>query len=546
MSAPVEAQSLSSLTYLLANPPQYPRNPTHEIHQSLTLYIVRVPGSEDVFLTPIKPPTKTSVSLDAINSSLYYFHVETPEEIAAKRSVEASRRTSEESQRSVQSIARKPLPASARPPSPPPHVHLPQSRAGSIRDSLVDSTTRLRLDTTHHVSAFTSTHGAATIPAVHSGTTPYRSPYTQDAPSLRSLKIQPLARLRTAPKITIIRRDPSSGVQWNIGTIAQLQPTFSGSTVKPLEIQLVTAGYCRFNRYPETPRPNSAGSDATSVRRAMIDALSQSQTAADDGDDGDDEPPRPFFSRIVDFRNMTAVDVDRHVYQRTNSVGSSTNTDAAKMLSQKHVLQFMSPWNGTCSFINAIDGRTLRLQHTVHSTTSTAESATNKIAELRFNLFSNVFTNRSYRGGTEREEEYLPVSELIRTKKQKFRRSLHELRHHSWESRRSKHESSLPPAHDPLRNLTNITTPTTNNLYTHETVNSLSLLHENQTADHIAEGRISLKLGRERAGGGFRGQSAKLGKLIIEDEGLKMCDLVVAACMGVWWQHYDKSENRTT
>jgi hypothetical protein len=52
------------------------------------------------------------------------------------------------------------------------------------------------------------------------------------------------------------------------------------------------------------------------------------------------------------------------------------------------------------------------------------------------------------------------------------------------------------------------------------------------------EGRLDLGLGREKAGGGFKGHSAKLGKLIIEDEGLKMCDLVVAACMGVWWQHY--------
>ena len=45
MEGPVEAQSLSALTALLANPPQYPRNPTHFVHEPLTLYIVRVPGS---------------------------------------------------------------------------------------------------------------------------------------------------------------------------------------------------------------------------------------------------------------------------------------------------------------------------------------------------------------------------------------------------------------------------------------------------------------------------------------------------------------------
>ena len=50
---------------------------------------------------------------------------------------------------------------------------------------------------------------------------------------------------------------------------------------------------------------------------------------------------------------------------------------------------------------------------------------------------------------------------------------------------------------------------------------------------------MDLKLGRERAGGGRKGKSAKLGKLVLRDEGLKMADLVVAACMGVWWDVYE-------
>lgn len=45
MDAAVEARSLSSLTTLAFNPPQYPRNPTHEKHEPVTLYIARVPGS---------------------------------------------------------------------------------------------------------------------------------------------------------------------------------------------------------------------------------------------------------------------------------------------------------------------------------------------------------------------------------------------------------------------------------------------------------------------------------------------------------------------
>ena len=47
-------------------------------------------------------------------------------------------------------------------------------------------------------------------------------------------------------------------------------------------------------------------------------------------------------------------------------------------------------------------------------------------------------------------------------------------------------------------------------------------------------------MGQELAGGGFGGKQAKLGKLIIEPEGLKMLDLVVAANMAAWWRIYEK------
>lgn len=52
---------------------------------------------------------------------------------------------------------------------------------------------------------------------------------------------------------------------------------------------------------------------------------------------------------------------------------------------------------------------------------------------------------------------------------------------------------------------------------------------------------LNLNLGAERAGGGSRGRNAKLGKLIVYDEGLKMLDLVVAANMGIWWRAWEKN-----
>jgi hypothetical protein len=63
---PVEARSLSSITAIASNPPAYPRNPTHEKHDPLQLYIVRVPGSQGAFIslpiTPFQSPSACSSS----------------------------------------------------------------------------------------------------------------------------------------------------------------------------------------------------------------------------------------------------------------------------------------------------------------------------------------------------------------------------------------------------------------------------------------------------------------------------------------------------
>jgi NADH dehydrogenase (ubiquinone) Fe-S protein 8 len=58
--------------------------------------------------------------------------------------------------------------------------------------------------------------------------------------------------------------------------------------------------------------------------------------------------------------------------------------------------------------------------------------------------------------------------------------------------------------------------------------------------DEVDESTLDLQLGYERAGGGKRGNRAKLGKLIVHDEGLKMLDLVVAANVGMLWASWEK------
>jgi hypothetical protein len=76
----------------------------------------------------------------------------------------------------------------------------------------------------------------------------------------------------------------------------------------------------------------------------------------------------------------------------------------------------------------------------------------------------------------------------------------------------------------------------------HSTSDELSLANGRvDMANFLDEyGNIDLSLGQERAGGGFQGKQAKLGKLIIEDEGVKMLDLIVAANMALWWRAYER------
>jgi len=566
-----------------------------------------------VFLSPLKPPTKATISLEAIQSSLYYLHVNTAEDEELKRSIDQERE-SEEPSRPPIAVARKPLPPTPLsnhplppPPQEPQQYHpyrsdpaqrsdvAPQYKTGGAPES----ESNLRLNTSVGAGNYrkqttltgpSNIHNAAGDYALSPATR--ENDWTRPSHDLQEEHTQPdfkdtsaahgygraedasrhsrddtnptqvaskldIARRRDAAflPVTIIRRDPATGSQWNIGTISTLEPTFSGSNIRPVSVELNTPGYGRFVRDPgfETPRPGSARSDAASIKRALQSATISPVSAISP------ETPTTIFNRVVDFRKMPLSDLRRTVYQRTNSSDSIGKLDPSKPALERNVLTFESPWRGTCTFVNAIDGKSLKIKHTLNSNSSAAESTTASIGELRFNLGWSLLSNikDSKRGRKEPEPDKLPIPDLLKTKKENFRQSFQHLKNKSRESFQRSRSSG--DGNDVLRDLSNIRTPTTNNLdergypqinppaaadgsnrysqhdsYAH----SISSAHPASSEDNDDGGRLSLRLGREKAGGGFRGQSAKLGKLIIEDEGLKMCDLVVGAAMGVWWQHY--------
>ena len=168
---------------------------------------------------------------------------------------------------------------------------------------------------------------------------------------------------------------------------------------------------------------------------------------------------------------------------------------------KRFVLQ--SPWDGTCEFAAGVAGRSLKCKHSHRSTDPRygpgMHSAT--VSELRFNLpSSKTFGSPS------------PKSSIPGTPREVKRSSI-------FSSHRKKNSSSSLLTPDPP---------------------SLSAADGYFGSKVELEDRLDLTLGQEHAGGGFGGKQAKLGKLIIENEGLLMMDLVVAANMALWWRVYEK------
>lgn len=144
---------------------------------------------------------------------------------------------------------------------------------------------------------------------------------------------------------------------------------------------------------------------------------------------------------------------------------------------------FQSPWDGICEFNVGVANRSLKCRHTSRPlrTYSSGQTQSASVSELRFNLPSSKSLSASP------------------PRKSKTWRPSASSRHNSLDS--PTYENDASPDDD----------------------------------------RLDLSLGQEHAGGGFGGKQAKLGKLIIENEGLKMLDLLVAANIGIWWRVYEKT-----
>jgi hypothetical protein len=310
-------------------------------------------------------------------------------------------------------------------------------------------------------------------------------------------------------EITLIRRDASSSSQWNIGTI--LFPTATDEATdyrldKFVTVELSTPGYQKFARQVSGIE---LGAKTFKSAHEIKDFLN-SETASSPVDVMSSTPTGNIFTRQIQWE-ITPDQVEEP-RQRTTSEDTITslrpNFNATQRSRIRPKLAFKSPWQGCCTFSTGMDGRSLKCRHRLSNRTSGEKNLSADVAELRFNLPWLMPKTKQDRS-QERPRLNARLWPTGHGSKESFKRGLRHLK--SWNSSSSDREGDWSERY--------------------------SQPSEVDSASD-SDDRMDLTLGRENAGGGFKGRSAKLGKLIIYDEGLKMCDLLVGACMGIWWQQY--------
>lgn len=514
----VEAGSLSSITPIASNPPPHPGAGSQHLAQPLTLYIARVPGSRDVFLTPLKPREKI-VSAQDVQSSLYYVHFNTNSDVEAMQHQTPSSVNSNAAELpSIQEDAsrRKPVPPPRSPlrKSPSPVGRLSYQAESQPASSPTNLPSRAKSqiarkpvlsDITNAAPSHPSTLDLPVLPSRR----PLPSPPAEDegyGSSLTPNDAYPKTYSWNASKddnhsdtskstppvgsLTIIRRDPATSSQWNVASIrdppveevssaALLSPTLDSKPRKggaPLWLDITNPGYQQFD-----PSNRSDSRISTSTNSS----------------EGDSVPEGTFRrrlylpgSRLGDRRWMqkssrpSPTAISAH---HTDNAGSSSYPDLTPPLMDRRSAgySFFSPWDGRCDFSTSKSGRALRCRHLLPNNQGSTE-----VSELRFNLPT---TNKQAPAPTSTAEK-----------------------RGSYFHRRFKSTDSWGGGPSPDGE------------------------QELPTYMVDADGKLDLSLGQERAGGGFGGKQAKLGKLIVHPDGVAMLDLLVAANIGLWWRAWER------
>ncbi|KAK1811604.1 hypothetical protein LTR12_014043 [Friedmanniomyces endolithicus] len=505
---------------IASDPPQHPGIPVQRLTQPLVLYIARVPGSQDVFLTPQKPREKVVTAHD-VQASLYYVHVNSEFDGEMLRPAKPASADPEVQQKAPVKrkalsvpptlpsrppapvsppysasdkmpgfhggpvktlwparIARRPILKGADndpPPPVPPHLDLPEIP----RRSLPTPPEEYPRHTSLHNENVRLLRGAG-----HShDNNPYFREYLEDpkSPVEPVELVEDLSNPDYAPgSLTLIRRDPASSEQWNVASIhdppvlevSSSNPLGRGSARRikrggaPLYLDITNPAYGQFI---DADRPESRTSTSThsSDTEPVPEGTFRRRLYM---------PGSRYGEHSYGHDSSSTNDTMRTTLRNRTSVDMSATTPPADKRNKSYT--FTSPWSGRCEFATSATGSSLKCRHTL------ARQGAVEVSELRFNLPNSA------------KNIPTPVAE---------KRA----------SYFSRHARNLTGGED------------------YEGGGTPSFLLDE-------DGRVDLTLGQEKAGGGFGGKQAKLGKLVIEAEGLKMLDLLVAANVGLWWRAYER------
>lgn len=517
----------------------------------------------DIILSTLKPQLKNVTAHD-VASSLYYLHLNTEDDLRLLEDDRASI-PEEGSSRPSMDISRKPLPESARASLDiPRQVEDFSGNSGLYSTTLGKSPSQRSIPRRPLASRSpmpSSMPGRKPLPPLP-GTENEAPRSSQDESfvpkasneTTRSSRSEPLGlnynKLLERPpnsfSITIIRRDPTTGAQWNIGTVAGCPTTAGGRneqgspqrSKKPyfdMSVQLTAPGYTTFRN---SHSANYFGGNSTNPSQNMAPNGESQQvpSVASSFDRAITMEGSKFWSSMQHRRDDSDMSTRSVASARDIDYGSSSthnNHEGGRVSPDRSLTRgyiFTSPWGGRCKFSTGGGGRTLKCKHTLPSTTSSASDsmatpqASAAVSELRFNLPSSdvfaSFTSNS-KDSTSPKRFSFPKFGHIRSKSSSDTSGAAP----SYASQSSSHSTLNPNDAEyrpplPPRS-------------------KYSSYAADPSDDDYDDSRLDLSLGQEKAGGGNRGKRAKLGKLIIYDEGFKMLDLVVASNLGVWWSVWE-------
>lgn len=202
-------------------------------------------------------------------------------------------------------------------------------------------------------------------------------------------------------QVVIIRRDPTSGSQWNVGSLSRGK---SGASTESdsVRVEITTPGYQKFAKKRESRASTLQGygqhglgsmnngspkhlSTTTETRNLTLEAMAPPSTNFE---------PMPFARDIVLNRPTKSQrpksSHHHHHHHRSNSSDtfptSSSNMTEPISPNPPRQLTFTSPWQGTCTFATGMNGRSLKCRHKLPTRTSDQNDSSVLIADLRFNL----------------------------------------------------------------------------------------------------------------------------------------------------------------